>query len=355
MTIHQAPLKTLLAALLAGGFSTSFAQSTVTVYGIADAAVRYADGLTTGNAPSKTSQGVIASGVDNTSRLGFRGSEDLGGGMKAIFNVEMGINLATGATSDAVKIFDRASYLGIENTWGTVTVGRQTTVLADTLSMVDPLGVRFAGFNPNVGIAALSAHGLGIEFGPSGSTAGAYRLDSSIKYVGRFSDFTVRAQHGMGTASNLTGSGVSLAYGGKSIAGTLAYGQFKSATGLTLNGYLGGVSVPIGNHKLSATYGSHEAETTATARTRNTTLSLGGTLALTNSIDLVLGHYRIERTRTALANDGYNRTIAVLEQKLSRRTRIYGELDLTNWNNNYQGAANNSNATGLSVGILHTF
>ena len=159
----------------------------------------------------------------------------------------------------------------------------------------------------------------------------------------------------MGTASNLTGSGVSLAYGGKSIAGTLAYGQFKSATGLTLNGYLGGVSVPIGIHKLSATYGSHEAETTATARTRNTTLSLGGTLALTNSIDLVLGHYRIERTRTALANDGYNRTIAVLEQKLSRRTRLYGELDLTNWNNNYQGAANNSNDTGLSVGILHTF
>ena len=68
MTIHQASLKTLLAALLAGSFSTSFAQSTVTVYGIADAAVRYADGLTTGNAPSKTAQGIIASGVGHPRR-----------------------------------------------------------------------------------------------------------------------------------------------------------------------------------------------------------------------------------------------------------------------------------------------
>jgi predicted porin len=355
MKIKFAPAKTLLAALLAASASTGFAQSTVTIYGIADAAVRYVNGLTNANAPSNTSQGTISSGVDNTSRLGFRGSEDLGGGMKAVFNMEMGVNFATGAPADAVKLFDRASFVGLENTWGTITFGRHTTALADSLAPVDPLGVRFAGFNPNVGIAALSAPGLGIEFGPSGSTAGSYRLDSSIKYVGKFDAFTVRAMHALGGASNLTASNLGFGYDGKSFAATLGYGQFKSATGLALNGYVGGVSVPFGNNKVSMTYGSHEAETTATAKTRNNTLSLGGTLALTESIDLVLGHYRIERTRTGLANDGYNRTVAFVEQKLSKRTRLYAELDFTNWDNNYQGAANNSNASGLSLGILHTF
>ena len=228
-------------------------------------------------------------------------------------------------------------------------------MLADTLSLVDPMSTRFAGFNPNVGIAALSAPSLGIEYGPSGSTAASYRMDSSVKYVGKFSDVSVRAMHAIGAAKDLTHSGLSVAYAANSFAATLAFGQYKSATGLALNGYLGGVSVPFDASKVSMTYGSYEAETTATAKTRNTTLSLGGTLAVTESIDLVLAHYRVQRTRTALADDGYNRTMLFVEQKLSKRTRLYAELDFTNWDNNYQGAANNSNASGLSLGILHTF
>ncbi len=152
------------------------------------------------------------SGINTTSRFGFRGSEDLGGGLKAIFNLESGINLDTGASVSATKLFDRAAIVGLQGDWGTVTAGRQTTVLAEVVSAVDPLGSRFASFNPNVGIAALSAHRLATEFGPAGSTTGAYRLDNSVKYVGRFSDFSVRAMHAFGeqagNSSNLSSSGL---------------------------------------------------------------------------------------------------------------------------------------------------
>jgi len=184
------------------------AQSSVTLYGVADAGVRYGSGLTAAYAGSADTSTAVNSGINTTSRFGFRGSEDLGGGLKAIFNLESGINLDTGASANATKLFDRAAIVGLQGGWGSVTAGRQTTVLADVVSAVDPLGSRFASFNPNVGIAALSAHRLGAEFGPAGSTTGAYRLDNSVKYVGRLSDFSVRAMHAFGeqagSSSNLS-------------------------------------------------------------------------------------------------------------------------------------------------------
>ena len=70
--------KSLLVAALSGVFSTSFAQSDVTVYGLLDAGVSYSDALPAG---SKT---TLSSGMESGSRLGFKGSEELGSGLKAL-------------------------------------------------------------------------------------------------------------------------------------------------------------------------------------------------------------------------------------------------------------------------------
>lgn len=335
------------------------AQSTVTMYGIADASVRFTDGLSARNAAATGSAAGVSSGVNNTSRFGFRGSEDLGGGMAAIFNLESGINIDTGAQANATKLFDRASYMGIKANWGTITMGRQTTVLADALSPVDPLGVRFAGFNPNVGVAALSAHGLGIEYGPSGATSGAYRLDNSVKYAGKFSDLTVRAMHAFreqsANSSALSSSGLGMTYQTNSVAATFGYAEFKSAANLPLKANFGGISGKLGNSKLSLTYGNNEAEVSSTAKTKQTTLGFGGTVPLSGSIDLILAHYRVDRTRTAKTDDGYNRTVAFLEYKLSKRTKLYAELDRTNWQTGFVTAGLPGSASGLSLGLLHTF
>jgi predicted porin len=279
--------------------------------------------------------------------------------MRAVLNLETGINIDTGAQTNAAKFFDRASYVGLQTNWGAVTLGRQTTVLADALGPVDPLGVRFAGFNPNVAIAALSAHRLGIEYGPSGATTGAYRLDNSIKYVGKFSDLTVRAIHALGEqsgdAEKLSSSGLGLSYQSGSYAATLGYEQFESVAGLSLKGYVGGVSGKLGSNKISLTYGSHEGETSATAKTRNTTLGLGGTFPLSGSVDLIVAHYRVNRTRAANLDDGFNRNVAFLEYKLSKRTRLYAELDQTSWKDGYQGVGLPNSGSGASLGMVHTF
>lgn len=351
--------KALLSLSVLTCASAAQAQSTVTLYGIADAGLRYGNGLSAANEGSASSSTVVNSGINSTSRLGFRGAEDLGGGMKAIFNLESGVNLDTGAFASSTKVFDRAATVGLQGSWGTVTTGRQTTVLADVVGAVDPLGSRFASFNPNVGIAALSAHRLAIEYGPSGSTTGAYRLDNSLKYVGRFGDFSVRAMHAFGeqagNTSNLASSGLGAGYQSGGYTAALSYAQFKSATGLTLKGYLGGVGALLGKNRLSLTYGSHEAETTATAKTRDKTLGVGGTFPLSDSVDLVAAHYRVSRSRTGRVVDGFDRTVAFVEYKFSRRTRAYLELDHTRWKAGYQAAGIKSSANGASLGVVHSF
>jgi predicted porin len=354
--IHY-PMALVALSLLAAGAVQ--AQSGVTVYGILDASVRYSSGLDAAYNGTNTSDFAVNSGINNTSRFGLRGTEDLGDGLKAVFNLESGINVDTGAQANATKLFDRAATVGLQGDWGTVTLGRQTTVLADTLSTIDPLGVRFPSFNPNVAIAALNAHRLGIEYGPAGSTAGAYRLDNSVKYAGRFGDFTLRAMHAFGeqagNSSALSSSGVGGAYQTADWGAALAYAQFKNAAGLTLKGYLGGLNAMLGSTKFNLSYGSHEADTTLTAKTRNRTFGLGATVPLTGEIDLVLTAYNVKRTRTAAVDDGFNRVVSFLEYKLSKRSKLYAELDHTKWKNAYQGAGLKDTATGLSFGILHTF
>lgn len=350
---------TVIVVSLTTGSGIAHAQSSVTLYGVVDAGLRHARGLESNNSGSAGSATALNSGINTTSRLGFRGNEDLGGGLKAIFNLESGVNVDTGGMSNAAKQFDRASWVGLQGGWGSLTLGRQTTLLADAVSAVDPLGSRYAGFNPNIGTAALSAHRLGGEYGPAGATTGAYRLDNSIKYVGRFGDFSVRGMHALGeqgaSQSKLSSSGLGATYQAGSYNAAVAYTEFKNANGLTLKGYVGGVGAKLGNGKLSITYGSHKAQTSVTATTRNNTFGVGGAMPLTGSLDLVAAYYRVDRSRSGAADDGFGRLIAFLEYKLSRRTLAYAEVDHTSWKNGYQGPGLKSHGTGVSVGVKHVF
>lgn len=288
MDLYKQVTKTCISMAVLAGACAVNAQSTVALYGIADASVRCTDGLVASNAAAIGSATAVSSGVNNTSRFGFRGSEELGGGM-----------------------------------------------------------------------AALSSHGIDIEYGPSGATTGAYRLDNSVKCSGKFSDFTVRAMHAFCeqavSSSALSSSGLGMSYQTADVAATLGYAEFKSAANLQLKGYVAGISGKFGNAKASLTYGSHEAEITVTAKTRNSTLGFGRTLPLNASVDLILAYYRVNRTRnTTLVDDGYNRTVTFLEYKLSKRTKLYAELDQANWQTGYVAATLPGTANGMSLGLVHT-
>lgn len=333
-------------------------QSTVGIYGIADLGVRHTSGLDASNAPAGANANALGSGIDTTSRLGYRGVEDLGGGLKAEFNFETGLNVDTGTPANA-KFFDRASVVGLGGTWGTVLSGRQTTLLADAVGVVDPLGNRFASFNPNIQIAALSGHKLGQEYGAAGSSSGSYRLDNSIKYIGKFGNLSSRFMYGLGEQAGSTtkssSTGVSLAYEDARFATTLAYSEFKTVANLNLKAYFGGASAKFGETKLNVSYGQHEAQTSATAKTENKTLGLGVNHPISDNLSLIATYYKVDRTRTGLTADGFNRMVTFAEYKLSKRSLVYAEIDSTQWKNNYQGTGNSSNGKGYSLGIKHSF
>jgi len=347
-----------LCAALVG--SQAMAQTgNVTLYGIADAAVRHSSGLSPSYTPAAGTSNALNSGVDNTSRWGLRGSEDLGGGLRALFQLESGINLDTGTSANSTKYFDRASWLGLSGAWGTLAAGRQTTLLADAISPVDPLGMRLASFNPNINTTALSQHGLGIQFGNAGATTGSYRLDNSLKYSGSFGPVTARAMYGFGevtgSTSPLSSRGLGLAYAGGDLTVSGAYQSFRSAEGRTLDAYTLGAAYRWGAWRLAANAGRSKAQTSATAETVQRVFSAGGTFAATQTIDITAAYYKVDRSRTSARADGYGRAVVVGEYKLSRRTRLYAELDLTRWQDGYQGAGNKSRSTGTSLGVMHTF
>jgi predicted porin len=98
------------------------AQSNVTLYGAVDAAMVYSS-----NQAGKSNI-YMNSGNLNASKFGFRGVEDLGNGLQAIFTLEQGFNIDTGAQSDSTKMFNRQSFLGLSNArYGSLTAGRQYT------------------------------------------------------------------------------------------------------------------------------------------------------------------------------------------------------------------------------------
>ncbi|UCU99170.1 porin [Acidovorax radicis] len=350
-----------LGALCAAVASTCVVAQTngVTLYGIVDLGMRHGSGLTASNAASAGSTDSLGSGINTTSRWGLRGTEDLGGGAKAVFQLESGLNADTGAPANASKYFDRASWLGLQGGWGTLALGRQTTTLADAISPVDPLGMRFAGFNASIGVAALSQHGLGIEFGSAGSTSGSYRLDNAVKYTGRFGGFTARAMLGLGEVASQTSAlpsrGLGLAYAAGSFTVSSAFQTFKAADQRTLDGATLGVAYRWDTLRLAANAARSKAETAAGKHTVQRVMSAGATWSITPQTDLTAAYYKVDRTCTGATDDGYGRLVAFAEYKLSRRTKVYAELDNTRWRHGFQGAANQASATGVSAGVMHSF
>lgn len=109
------------AALLAFAAVPSFAQSSVTLFGVVDAGVRYVENGNDNNITSASSNGA------NTSRLGVRGVEDLGDGLKAGFWLETGLNPDTGTVSDSTRFWNRRSTVSLAGKFGEVRLGRDYT------------------------------------------------------------------------------------------------------------------------------------------------------------------------------------------------------------------------------------
>ncbi|RAS25781.1 porin [Paraburkholderia bryophila] len=163
--------KKVIALALLGAASPVFAQSSVTLYGVIDEGIDYTNNVGHGSVVE------LASGYAQGSRWGLKGAEDLGGGLKAIFQLENGFDLNSGRLNQGGRMFGRQAYVGISSDkFGTVTLGRQYDSVVDYLAQTTANG-NWAGY--------LFAHPYDND-----NTDNSFRLDNTIKYASpEFSGF----------------------------------------------------------------------------------------------------------------------------------------------------------------------
>lgn len=197
-----------LSALALAASSATFAQSSgqVNLYGTVDANVQVLDGAAT--------QTRVQSGGLSGSRLGVRGHEDLGGGLRAYFTLESGINLDDGSYGQG-SFWGRQAYVGLATPYGKVSLGRQYSslyALTDEFSQFSNLGTGastaviggFGAYEPVRGSNA-SATGNG----------GPVRVNNSLKLESaNYNGFSAGALWGMGeVAGGTKGNRVADVYG----------------------------------------------------------------------------------------------------------------------------------------------
>ncbi|WP_322052949.1 porin [Paraburkholderia bannensis] len=156
--------KSIAVVGMLGVTATAHAQSNVTLYGLIDTSLEY-----TNNQKGGTNY-QMASGLESGSRWGMKGAEDLGGGLKAIFQLENGFSGTTGALGQNSRMFGRAAYVGLTSTtFGSFTAGRQNEPSAD---FVGPLVAsnQWAG-------------GIGAHPGDTDNLYVNSRISNSIKFL----------------------------------------------------------------------------------------------------------------------------------------------------------------------------
>lgn len=169
-----------LIVALSGICGVASAQSNFTVYGVADAGVVYENGHSGGSVTK------IQSGLESGSRLGFKGTEDLGNGLRALFVLEQGMSIDNGTSTQGGRLAGRQAFVGLGSDFGTVTMGRQYTPVYNAYGVVDPFGNNTAG-------------DINTLFGQDADFLSRdFRMDNAIIY---------------NTPSNLGGFNASAAYG----------------------------------------------------------------------------------------------------------------------------------------------
>jgi predicted porin len=136
----------IVTAILLGTVGAASAQSNVSIYGIVDASITGDRGGAAGGVNK------VSSGAASASRIGFKGSEDLGDGVSAIFQLETGVKIDDGTLDATNTLFNRQAFVGLKSTTaGTVTLGRQYTAYHNALATIaDPFGTGYAGGSKNL-------------------------------------------------------------------------------------------------------------------------------------------------------------------------------------------------------------
>ena len=378
--------KSLIALAVLAASGAAMAQSSVTLFGIIDAGVGYvkADGAghTTG----------LINGGNSTSRLGFRGTEDLGGGLAASFWLEGALNndVGGGATQTSGFDFQRRSTVSLSGTFGEIRLGRDFSPTYLSLIAFDPFGQR--------GFGQIETLGSGTVTNPSGTAAGYVRNNNSVAYflpatLGGFygnvqyafgernsNQTAVRNAAGYSTtalaavtdkSNNFLGGRVGYANGPLDVAGS--YGQYADVVRTVAPGSYA-EDYKLGNIGASYDFGvvkpmvlvqsEKQAGRTGIADFKLNTYAIGATAPLgAGVLRAQVSRYDLKNS----ANDA-NKVAIGYVYNLSKRTAVYADVARINNKGLAQytfgglgGSLNTGtvtgggNVTGVAVGVKHSF
>lgn len=273
--------KKIIALAIAGLSSAAFAQSNVQIYGNVDASmVKYSGtstgvpGAAAGNAAGNGSITKIDSNLIKQSRIGFRGNEDLGGGMKAVWTAEASLASDGGAAAQQAGASGlggawRQMFVGVEGNFGSATAGRMYTPFFKTVAAVDnfnmtgvgavgnihPIAAQTARFSSSINYTTPSFNGLtasvmmGMSEVPSDSTTKPKGESFNVVYAN--GPIVASAAHLKVKDADLT-NGTGNSTGTTGVLGTGATAAYTA--GLDIKANVFGGTYDFGMAKVGAAY-----------------------------------------------------------------------------------------------------
>lgn len=338
--------KTLIAAALAVCSTTAFAQN-VTVYGIIDTGFQQYNNGTTDI--SRTQDSALA-----TSRLGFRGTEDLGGGLKANFQLESTVVPSTGSlgsTTTTGQVFDREAWVGMSGNFGEIRVGRQDVTYAQDVD---------SGVSQGANLGLRPVNGTAVELGSD--------QNQVIKYISpKVGPLTLQVGYASGNGSSATaeqqadqlGAHAKVELGKLSLHA--AYQKNDGATTAAQRDFtVYGAAYDLGFASVGASYAEGDVSTTGDVTSKSTVASIR--VPLSSSLALH-GVYGQAEDGTQASNGKGTGYIVGVTKALSKRTTVYAAYtsvdNEANSSMSMRGVTAPTTAgldvSATTVGISHTF
>jgi len=345
-----------LSALALASVGASAQQaSSVTLYGIADANI----------GTSETHGGVSNTGMDQVpnprgSRFGLRGSENLGGGMRATFQLEGAVALPDGASTANSQLFNRHAWVGLAGGFGELTLGRQ-----ETLHRV----MNLSNYNDvaTEGELSVTTSNSGLQLMQNFGS----RVNSAVRYTSpTFSGVRVRVQSALGQKTTANTNGFLVTYDTKGLRAALAYEFYDGAgvTGIarwnqvmTIGGQydMGAATIALAyqtTDKLSTATSGTGLPTNGSVLPEHTAYNLGLIYRISQPLSLRV-QYTQSTTKTpavgttAATSRDYTRIGTSLRYSMSSRTYLYAAYN----ERDVDVPTATANKNSMGVGISHSF
>jgi predicted porin len=362
--------KSLIALAVLASAGVASAQSSVTLFGIVDATLARG----TGNGTNSSSKTQLTNSGYNSSRLGFRGTEDLGGGMSASFWLEAGMNndngsgaptstnnqstgTATAAAGTQGLTFNRRSTVSLAGGWGEIRLGRDYTPQFWNLTVFDPFGTNGVGttqtLNSSLGGPVTIRASNSIGYFLPGNLGGFY--GQLQHYRGENASNSIIAGTTTGNKNDGNGTAIRLGYANGPVNVAGSYSTTKYATGDIKSANIGG-QWDFGVAKLMGHYVRDRVSSAASVTGKG---GLIGALVPVGpgEIRLAYSTYKNDLAGTPKTNKyaiGY-------VHNLSKRTAVYVTYARVRNSGGAAQALNgsvtaaNNNSTGYDFGIRHSF